>query len=286
MVFMRQQAPHKNGGCIILMILCWSTSGKRGLLKTLWTALTLLCILGGATPAQADRVDILVHKLKTEPISKVKLTALLSLLKYSDPRVTDAFLNILQRATEDPIVRGFAALALGRYSMEQAIPAIKKATRSYNKFLRKKAADALEMLCPSKLKGKRFYINLDKIRATGPMKKMARQMSRLHLTKILRTRRDVVLGWPGCKKPTLRMLWRKRMKGFYLDATVKMSQHGGKVSCDVNLLFMRYPRYSIKGSAGTKAEVAGRLSASLLSLLVEASIGSLKNNIQSFLNSQ
>ncbi|MFH2006155.1 MAG: HEAT repeat domain-containing protein [bacterium] len=250
------------------------------------TLFVLGTLLLASTPARADRVDRLISQLKTNPSPKVRVTAILTLRKYADPRVINAFISVLGDSSQDSKVRGWAAMALGGLRVQAAVPALKKAAKSSDSFLKAKARSALGRLCPSQLKGKRFYINMDKIRAKGALGNIARGIAVIHLSQIVGRRADAVTGWPKCQKPSERALRRKGMKAFYLDTTVKVKETGGKVSCHISVLFTTYPGQSIKGNAGARAAVPGSASSEVVSQLIEALVGSIKADINRFLNSQ
>jgi hypothetical protein len=239
----------------------------------------------GPRAARADRVDELVKQLQNNPEYKVRLTAVLSLAKYADPRAVDALTATVAKDSEDPRVRGFAAMGLGRLRVPSAGPALLKASRSTDPFLKSKAAAALEHLCPSRLTGKKFYVNLEKAKASGPLATIAKSIMVLSLAKVIGSRNDVVTGWPKCGRPTAGALQKERMTGFFADMAVTVTHSGGKVSCKVSVLFTTYPGQSLKGNAGAKAEVDGSLDADTLSNLIEQLVASIKEDISRFLDS-
>jgi len=243
-------------------------------------------ILLTSSPARADRVDNLVRKLKSGSSPKVKVVAVILLRKYTDPRVERALLATLKNSSEDATVRSVAARALAGLRSQRAIPALKKAAKSKNKRLKKAARKALEKMCPSRVSGKRFYLNLSNIRSKGPLKGLSTALALRHLYRVLDRRSDVVTGWRKCRKPSKRALRKKRMKGFYLETRVKVSNVGGKVKCKVSVLFTTFPGRSMKGEVNATAAVGGSANAGVVSQLVEALVGSLKSDINRFLNSQ
>lgn len=256
-------------------------------MKKLWIPLAVLAtILLTSTPARADRVGNLIRKLKSRVSPKVKVVAIIMLRKYADLRVDRALIATLNNGSEDATVRSTAARALGGMRSKRAISALRKAAKSSNRRLKRAARKALEKMCPSRVSGKRFYINMDKIRSKGALRSLSLVLARRNLYRLMARRSDVVTGWRKCRKPSKRALRRKRMKAFYLDTTVKVSNVGGRVKCKVNVMFTTFPGQSIKGSVGASAAVAGSANAALVSQLVEALVGSLKGDINRFLNSQ
>lgn len=248
--------------------------------------MALVSLLAAPPPVFADPVLRLVKELQSNPSSKVRMTSVLLLSKYADPRAATALTGALTKESEDPKVRGFAAMALGRLRVEAAIPALRKASRATDPFLKGKASAALETLCPSSLSGKRLYLNLDKFKASGPSAPLAKSIALIQLARALGERSDVTTGWPACKKPTARDLGGKRMKAFFMDTSVKVAVAGGKVTCHINVLFTTYPDQSIKGNAGAKASVPGAPDDDVLSGLIEALVGAIKSDIARFLDSQ
>ncbi|MDY0003719.1 MAG: HEAT repeat domain-containing protein, partial [Polyangia bacterium] len=87
-------------------------------------------LLAHGPEAWADPVPRLVKELQTNPSEKVRMTAVLSLSKFADPRAVTALTGALCKESEDPKVRGFAAMARGRLRVEAAIPALQKAARA------------------------------------------------------------------------------------------------------------------------------------------------------------
>jgi HEAT repeat protein len=256
-------------------------------MKTFWIPLAACAtLLLTSSPARADRVGNLVRKLKSGSSAKVKVVAIILIRKYADPRVARALISTLQNDSEDATVRSTAARALGSMRSKQAISALKKAAKSSNSRLKKAARKALETMCPSRVSGKRFYLNMDKIRGKGSLRSLSVALARRHLHRVLARRSDVVTGWRKCRKPSGRALRKKRMKGFYLDTTVKVTNAGGRVKCKVSVLFTTFPSQSIKGNVGASAAVGGSANAGVVAQLIEALVGSLKSDINRFLNSQ
>ena len=254
--------------------------------KVLLPTLVLLASLFAAPSARADRVGDLVRELRSNPSYKVRLTAVLGLAKYADPRAVKALIQTLNKGSENPKVRGFAAMALGRLRARGAIQGLKKATRSSDPFLKRQAHRALERMCPKSLAGKRFYLNLDKIKGSGPSANLAKTIVMIQIAKVLSKRSDVATGWPRCKRPSGRDIRRKRLKAFYLDTRVKVSASGGQTSVKVSVLFTTYPGQSIKGNAGARAAVPGGASRDNLSSLITALVGAIQSDISRFLDSQ
>ncbi len=256
-------------------------------MKTFWIPLAAFAtLLLTSSPARADRVDNLVRKLKGGSSPKVRVVAIILLRKYIDPRVERALIATLKNDSEDATVRSTAARALGSMHSKRAIRPLRKAAKSSNSRLKKAARKAIERMCPSRVSGKRFYLNLDNIRAKGPLKRLSIALALRHLYRVLDRRSDVVTGWRKCRKPSGRALRKKRMKGFHLETRVKVSNAGGRVKCKVSVLFTTFPGRSMKGEVNATAAVGGSASAGLVSQLVEALIGSLKSDINRFLNSQ
>jgi hypothetical protein len=226
-----------------------------------------------------------VKQIQSNPEVKVRLTAVLTLSKYADPRAVEALIATVAKDSEDARVRGFAAMALGRMKIMDAAPALQTAAKSSDPFLKSKAVAALESLCPSNLTGKRLYINMDKSKASGPLASMAKGILTIQLAKLLSSRSDVVTGWPKCQKPSESALRGKRMTGYYMDMNVQVSKEGAKVGCKISILFTTYPSQSIKGNAGAKAAADGSMDADTLTSLIEALMGSLKDDIERFLSS-
>ncbi len=256
-------------------------------MKKLTPSLALLAAIWlTSTPAHADRVDNLIRRLRGGGSSKVKVVAVIMLRKYVDPRVERALIKTLKDSAEDETVRSIAARALGGMYSTRAIGALRKVARSGGSRLKRAARKALEHLCPSRTSGKRFYINMDKIRSKGAMRRLAVTLTRRHLYRLLGRRTDVVTGWRRCRKPSRRALRKRRMKAYYLDTTVKVSRDGGKVKVKVSVLFTTYPGQSIKGNAGASAAVPGATSRAVVRQLVAALVGALKDDINRFLNTQ
>lgn len=256
-------------------------------MKKIWIPLASLAIfLLTSSPAHADRIDNLVRKLKSSASPKVKVVAIILLRKYTDPRVERALISTLKDGSEDATVRSVAARALGGMRSKRAISALKKAAKSSNRRLKKAARQAIEKMCPSRVSGKRFYINMDKISSRGLLKTLSLVLARRHLYRVLDRRSDVVTGWRKCRKPSKRALRKKRMKAFYLDTTVRVTNVGGRVRCKVSVLFTTFPNQSIKGNVGATAAVAGSANSAVVSQLIEALVGSLKGDINRFLNTQ
>jgi hypothetical protein len=252
-----------------------------------WIPVITLVFLGlGSGVARADRVDGLIKTLQSNPDVKVRTLTVLSLSKFADPRVATALIATLSKESEDPKVRGWAAHTLGRLKVMGAVRALQQAVRSPDAFLKAKAQAALESLCPSNLTGKRHYINMDKVKASGPSAELAKGIVLMQLGKALASRSDVVTGWPKCGKPTESALRQKRMSGYYMDTSVTVTREaGGKVGCKVSVLFTTFPNQSIKGNAGAKATTPGSLDADTLSALIEQIVDGIKDDIIQFLRS-
>lgn len=254
--------------------------------KLLIPLAVLVTTLFASTPARADRVDNLIRKLKSGSSPKVKVVAIILLRKYTDPRVEIALISTLQNGSEDATVRSTAARALGGMHSKRAIKALRKASKSSNSRLKSAARKAIEKMCPSRVSGKRFYINMDKMQSKGALRSLSRVLAARHLYRVLDRRSDVVTGWRKCRKPSGRSLRKKRMKGFYLETVVKVNNVGGKVKCKVSVMFTTFPGRSMKGVYGASAAAHGSVNSGVVSQLVEALVGSLKSDINRFLNTQ
>lgn len=236
--------------------------------------------------AQASQVESLIRMLKQSSSYKVRLTAVLGLSKYLEPASLQALRSTLENRREHPYVRAFAALGLARMKDVYSLRAIKRAARARNRFLRKKARKALRMMCPRRLRRKKFYIDLSKIRSSGPLHRYARDLMLLDMYQILRKRRDVTTTWPRCRQPRRWMLRRKRMSGYYIRMNLKLKYAGGKIQSSLNLLFTTYPQDSIKGAVSANAAANTSPNVGIVTRLIHVLTKSLARDISYFLDSR
>jgi hypothetical protein len=240
-------------------------------------ALGLFFAFGGA--AHADSVSMLVSRLRNHSNYKVRSTAALVLSKSCDTRAYNALLRAL-KSDSSPEVRATAASSLARLGLTDCARALAKAARSGNSQLKSRARAALARLCP-RVGRRRYYVNLDRVTYKGPSGgKVAVQMVRCRLSRVLRRHSDILVAWPKCRKPSKRDLRKKRVKGFYLDVVVKIRKRGSMVSCKVTPTFWSYPRARLLTTGGgARVKITGRLSPGVINTCLGHAVGSLKGDI-------
>lgn len=250
-----------------------------------WRGCFLLVLVGSALTlfsanARADSVANLVRKLETNSSYKVRLTAALVLRKSCDPRAFKALLKAL-KTDKNSLVRATCASSLASLGVVKAVPALKKAARSGDSKLKRRARKALARLCPSSTSGKSKYVNLDRISYKGPRGgRMAVPIVRCRLARALRKQRNIMVSWARCKKPRKRHLRRKRLKGYYLDVVVKLKSSGGMTKCKISPTFFTYPRAKLLTTGGgTVVKVHGNLSPTSVSTCFKHAVNSTKGSI-------
>lgn len=235
----------------------------------------------------ADQIADLTRVLNTNPSYKVRLTAIIGLSKYKDPRVTIALHKALKNRRQSNFVRGFAARMLAKKRAFSAIPALRKAARASNSYLRNKARKALRTMCPRSIRRasrRSFYLNLDKVKSRGPMHQIARELWLRKLRKRLGADSRTIFEWGRCKLPSRRTLRRKRYAGFFLNIEVKVRYKGGATQCAIDVILANYPNNSLKGFYRAKASAGAEPGAYVFGLLLDALLNSHGRNIKQYLD--
>lgn len=237
--------------------------------------------------SEAHQLLGLISRLESNYITpSTKQLTLARLEESGDPRAVAAILRLLKRKSESPYLRGEAALSLARMKASWVLPTLKQYRRSRNRVFRRKIRSALRVFCPSRIRGKRFYISLKHIRIQGPHSEYVKKRIILYLQKWLRSRGDVTTAWQRCRKPSRRALRRKRMKGYNLRLKISIYDRGQTSGSKIKLLFTSFPGNSIRASNTVRFNLSAGLSRSVLNKLIEVTLPSLKEDIQSFLLSQ
>jgi len=234
----------------------------------------------------ADRVDDLLQVLRTSQSRKVRVTALLGLTKFDDPRVTLALRKVLRSRKEHSLVRGFAALGLGRLKDVRALPALRKAAHVRSRSLRRQVRKAMRMLCPRRVKRRSVYLNFEKLKHSGPLSQFALELFVGKLIRHYQGKKGVVLSWPRCRRPKRWHLRRRRTKGFFVNINTKIKDLGGVTKCDIGIIMARYPNNSIKGFYSADAKGSASPSHHVIKLLVNALFQAHVQTIDQFIASR
>lgn len=244
----------------------------------------LFFTLGFASRGRADNVAKLTSKLKNHSSYKVRLTAALVLRKACDPRAFKALARAV-KSDKNAIVRSTAAASLASMGLLKAAGVLKKATRDSNSLVKKGAKRALGKLCPRSTRGKRRYVNLERITYSGPKKgRVAKTMVRCRLARAIRKKSGFLVSWRGCKRPKKRQLKRKRIKGYYVDVVIKVKMFGSKLGCKVSPTLFSYPRGKLLTTGGgTVVKIHGGMDNATIDTCIKHAIGNSVGGILSTL---
>ncbi|MCC6752311.1 MAG: HEAT repeat domain-containing protein [Deltaproteobacteria bacterium] len=274
--------------------------------QRLLVAVFVAVLAGGERTAWADRIERLVQILRTDPSSKVRLQAALTLAKLKDPRAAPALLQALKDAS--PMVRGVSAAALGALGDARAIPALKQlAQQDEHPFARTQAKKALEALSREQAAGgpapgTRLFVTLGKMTNTakegGP--RLAAALGEALLAEFSKVA-GVATRWGGGAGavPSSADLARRGIKGFALDGAIVSLSHapqGGEVelSCNIKVSLATFPQHSMKafytGGASMSVPAGDFKPATAEGLYRElvqgAAQGARQHIVQSYLSSQ
>lgn len=247
----------------------------------LFLFLWLLCPVG---ESHADYVSDMISVIQTNKSYKVRMTAMIALSRYSKPQVANVYLKLLKDPAENTAVRGMAAQLLAQMKVLYAIPVLRKLSKTSNSALKLLLQKAIETICPSSTRGKKFYLNFDGAEGSGPFHSYAKQLAIMEFAKLLSTKRpDVTFGWPRCQKPSRRMLRRKRVKGYFIHVKIQITKGGGGTKGAINLLYASFPKNSIKGMTSMEARTPTEPSRPVIAFITKSLVQSLVSSIDEFL---
>ena len=249
-----------------------------------WILLLVLCWGGVVSEVEASYVQDMVKVIRTHKDYKVRMTALVALSKYSNPKIANLFLDVLRDRRENTVLRGMAARLLAQMRVLYAIPVLRKLSRSRNRGLRAVIQKAMRVICPRSTRGKRFYVNFDRAEGTGPFHAYAKNLAVMEFARIMAKKRpDVILGWPQCRNPSRRMLRRKRVKGFYIHIKVKIVKNAAGTMSSINLLYATFPKNAIKGMTTLVARTPSKPVLPVIAFLTKSLVQGLMSSVDQFL---
>lgn len=231
-----------------------------------------------ASPARADNVDSLIGQLDDKS-EKVRLSAVLNLIKLGDPRGIEALLPVL-KSDSSKNVRSITAGGLGTLVTPQvkgrlrneAISALQSAeANDPSPVVQAQAARSLNTIgaaapaTSTPKSGGGAYVNI------GPMSsktgtpndaKLRAMMGKVATKTLSKVASNLPTTWPGGGVPTAAALSQKNVMGFFIDGTLnelKVSTSGSSatISCKVNMLIADFPNKSIFGFLNGGAKVQG-----------------------------
>ncbi len=253
-----------------------------------------------ATPAHAN-VDALIAQLDDKS-EKVRLSAVLNLIKLGDPRGIEALLPILKNDSSKN-VRSITAGGLGTLVTPQvkgklrneAIAALQSAeANDPSPVVQAQAARSLNTIgaaapaTPSGGKpGGGAYVNI------GPMSsktgtpndaKLRAMMTKVATKTLGKVASSLPTTWPGGGIPTAAALSQKNVMGFFIDGTLnelKVSTSGGSatISCKVNMLIADFPNKAIFGFLNGGAKVQGSSSPKDIELATEDCVSAVVEDL-------
>lgn len=260
-----------------------------------WTSTVILAvalITALATPAHADKVDVLVRDLKTGSDYKVRLSAALSLAKLGDKRAIPAF--VIALSDKDKTVRGAAAVALGKLvDATTSGPQKAQVEKELARMIARESSDSVKKQAEKSLQGIKaigaggsstqavasgaVYIDV------GPMSSKSESGDNTKLKGLMRSTvektfkskgQPMMTAWPGGKSPTRKDLDAKKASGFHVDGTlteltVKEKGASATVSCKVSMLIATYPEKSVFGFLNGGATVTASADATDIRLASE-----------------
>jgi hypothetical protein len=250
----------------------------------------LIAFMLHAPPARADNVDALISQLDDKS-EKVRISAVLNLVKLGDPRAIDALLPVLKNDSSKN-VRSITAGGLGTLVTPQvkgklrsdAIAALQHAeANDPSPVVQAQSARSLDTIGaagPATSPGKPgggAYVNIGPMSAkTGTPNdaKLRAMMVKVSTQTLSKVASNLPTTWPGGGVPTASALSQKNVMGFFVDGTLnelKVSTSGASatISCKVNMLIADFPNKAIFGFLNGGAKVQGSSSPKDIELATE-----------------
>lgn len=250
--------------------------------------LLTLAFLWCASPvvATASYVDDMIKTVRTHDSYKVRMTALVALSKYKNPKIAKLLMDVLKDRRQHYAVRGMAVKLLVRMNVVYAMPLFRKMYYTRNRRLRRIVRKALKHLCPRSTRGKKFYINFELAKGEGPNSKYAKDLAVMEFARYISSKRkDVLLGWPRCKRPKRWMLRRKRIKGYFINIRIQIKKRkkGGTYG-NLSLLYTSFPKNAIKGMTSMEARTPVKPELDVVAFLTKSLVQGLASSIDQFLH--
>ncbi|MFH2005609.1 MAG: HEAT repeat domain-containing protein [bacterium] len=234
---------------------------------------------GELRAAEVSRVGRLIRQLH-HASPKVRLVAILRLRREPEPRVVGALVTVLGRSKELPVIRGYAADALARLGAGQSIPALRAAIQTGGSFVRARAKRALTRLCPTEWLGRHFFVDLTKVRSRQAA---LANVARFYLGRLLARHREIVVGWPGCRRPTSGELRKHNVWAYSLDAAVKTRRSDGRLGLGLSLRVTSQPGQEVRSVLSAQAQVAGTADSATLTSVVQTLSWRVESDLHRFL---
>jgi hypothetical protein len=235
--------------------------------RILLPLLAAVMTLGWTATAYGDKIDRLIHILKTDSSYKVRLRVVVGLGKLKNRRAVPALIYALY--DKNYTVRGLAAAALAQIGDRRAIYGLRRAAKQdKHGFVRARAKSALRVIeranaakHTSRVR-QRFFIKIGKMaNRTGRGGRRPMRILEGALLRAFATMPDVTTTLGG-GNPSADLLARKRIRGFTVDGTLsrlRRTRSAGSVtfSCSIRVALTTFPGNSIKAlySGETSMEV-------------------------------
>jgi len=248
---------------------------RRGIVIEVAVAV-LVALLVPASTARADDVDTLIGQLG-DGSEKIRLSAVLNLIKRGDPRAIDPLLPVLKSDSSKNVrsitAQGLGTLVTDRVKGKQRAAVVAALQWSEandpSPVVQAQATRALTMIgssgpvAPVK-PGGGVYVNI------GPMSsktgsadedaKLRAMMGKVATKTLSKVASNMPTTWPGGGVPTASALSQKNVQGFFIDGTLnelKVDKSGASatISCKVNMLLADFPSKSIFGFLNGGAKV-------------------------------
>lgn len=231
----------------------------------------LICVLGIATPALADRVDDFIVQLRTAKEYKERVAAAAALAKLADKRSIEPLLMSLNDS--DKNVRATAVGALPvvvkkgtKADVARAISALETSLTDSSPVVRaaaQKAIDALAGPVPPLLAGSTFVEFGSMAAKAEEGKSVVADMRRIAVATMAQKAPTFATKWPNNKPLSAKELAAKKVDAFYVDGSIsemRVSKKGNYnvVSCKIDMVIATFPERSmfgfLKGSASVETD--------------------------------
>lgn len=256
-------------------------------MKRLFLLLFAVCTVGSLTPqrASANYIQDMIKTVKTHGSYKVRMSALVALSNYKNPKIAKLLMNVLKDRRQHFSVRGMAAKLLVSMNVVFAIPLFRKMYYVRNRRLRRVIRSAIKDMCPRSTRGKKYYVNFELAKGEGPNSLYARDLAVMEFARyLMKKRKDVMLGWSRCRRPKKWMLRRRRIKAYYINIRIQIRKRkkGGTYG-NMSLLYTSFPKNAIKGMTSIEARTPVQPELDVVAFLTKSLVQGLTSSVDQFL---
>lgn len=198
----------------------------------------------------SEEQKAMIQRLRQAGELATRIQAAKDLTRYVGALTVVELWAILQNAKQPVKLRTQVALSLAEIRAIHLIPSLQRIAKTRNRYLRKELQRTIHKLCPKSnfVRGKRFYINLERFNFSGPHSDYLQHELLLRTSRLLENYPNIAIIWPNCRRPNSLVLRKHKIEAYFLRLTGKISSITNKTQVELHLLWSSYPLDSMRQS--------------------------------------